>query len=87
MLSLRCAVLQLILLGGHNGRAWLENVTTHRPHTKHWGRLADLDSARSFAAAETWRDNIYIMGGGDGSQWFNSVLRCLQVSVSASKGS
>ena len=69
-------MLQLIVLGGHNGSAWLENVTTHRPLTKHWGRLATLDSPRSFAAAETWRDNVFIMGGGDGSQWFNSVLRC-----------
>lgn len=66
---------QIIVLGGHNGSAWLENVTTHRPLTKHWGRLPTLDSARSFAAAETWRDNVFIMGGGDGSQWFNSVLR------------
>lgn len=73
------ATLQLIVLGGHNGSAWLENVTTHRPLTKHWGRLATLDGARSFAAAETWRDHVFIMGGGDGTQWFNSVLRSLHL--------
>lgn len=74
--ALRHAVLQLIVLGGHNGGAWLDNVMTHRPHSSHWSRLATLDSPRSFAAAETWRDNVYILGGGDGSQWFSSVLRC-----------
>lgn len=55
---------------------------THRPHTSHWGRLATLDSPRSFAAAETWRDNVYILGGGDGSQWFSSVLRCVALPLS-----
>ncbi|KAL3150273.1 hypothetical protein ABBQ32_000123 [Trebouxia sp. C0010 RCD-2024] len=66
---------QIIVLGGHDGTAWLESVTTHRPLTKHWGRLAHLDSPRSFAAAETWRDSVYMMGGGDGNHWFSSVLR------------
>ena len=76
------AVVQIIVLGGHDGTAWLENVTTHRPLTKHWGRLGHLDSPRSFAAAETWRDSVYIMGGGDGSQWFSSVLRCVALAPS-----
>lgn len=78
-------MLQLIVLGGHNGSAWLDNVMTHRPHTSHWGRLATLDSPRSFAAAETWRDNVYILGGGDGSQWFSSVLRCVALLLSTNK--
>lgn len=67
---------QICVLGGHNGSAWLEGVTTHRPHSQHWGRLPTLDSARSFAAADTWRDSVFVLGGGDGSQWFNTMLRC-----------
>ena len=69
------AVVQMCVLGGHNGSAWLETVTTHRPHVKGWGRLPNLDGPRSFAAADTWNRNVFVMGGGDGNVWFNSVLR------------
>lgn len=68
-------VLQMCVLGGHNGSAWLETVTTHKPQGKKWGRLPDLDGPRSFAAADSWNKNIFIMGGGDGTRWFNSALR------------
>lgn len=68
-------MVQMCVLGGHNGSAWLETVTTHRPHVKGWGRLPNLDGPRSFAAADTWNRNVFVMGGGDGNVWFNSVLR------------
>ena len=67
-------MLQIFVLGGHNGSAWLDSVTTHKPKSNKWGRMPLLDSPRSFAAADTWRDNVYILGGGDGSQWFNTML-------------
>ena len=82
-----CALLQICVLGGHNGSAWLEGVTTHRPHSNNWGRLPILDSARSFAAADSWRDNVFVMGGGDGAQWFNTVLRCVLHSLTTVAGS
>ena len=76
-------VLQMCVLGGHNGSAWLESVTTHKPHAKNWGHLPDLDGPRSFAAADTWNNNVFVMGGGDGTQWFNSVLRYAASRISA----
>ena len=72
-----CVVLMLVLLCSVSS-AVMSVSPEYQTRKSPWQTVQTGDrlaTNRPSAAAETWRDSVYIMGGADGSQWVSSVLR------------
>lgn len=63
----------IYLLGGHDGCSWLGTLDAYSPETNIIRCIAEVPTARSYAAATILDGSIYIFGGGNGTLWHNSV--------------
>jgi hypothetical protein len=66
---------EVVLVGGHDGVSWLDAVDAFCPATGAWRSLPAMDRPRSFCAAVASPEGLYIAGGGNGVEWYTSVLR------------
>lgn len=66
---------QILLVGGHDGVSWLDSVDCFSPADGTWTSLPAMDRPRSFCVAVADADAVYVAGGGNGVEWYGSVLR------------
>ncbi|PSC73864.1 galactose oxidase [Micractinium conductrix] len=66
---------ELVLVGGHDGGAWLDSVDFFSPLQCMWASLPQLGKPRSFCAAVATASEVFVVGGGNGVEWFDSVAR------------
>ena len=69
---------RLFIAGGHDRTDWLDSVDVFQPGADggSWSTLAPQGYPRSFSAAVMLGSGLYVVGGGNGEDWFDSVLRC-----------
>ena len=69
---------QMFIVGGHDSANWLDSTDVFRPAAGggSWATLAPQGYPRSFSAAAMLGSGLYVVGGGNGEAWFDSVLRC-----------
>ncbi|PRW59406.1 kelch 1 [Chlorella sorokiniana] len=65
----------IVLVGGHDSGSWLDSVDYFSPHDCVWASLPLLGKPRSFSAAVGTANEVFIAGGGDGLEWYDSVVR------------
>ncbi|EFN57848.1 hypothetical protein CHLNCDRAFT_57342 [Chlorella variabilis] len=66
---------EIVLVGGHDGGSWLDSVDYFSPSERVWASLPLLGQPRSFAAAVGTAAEVFVAGGGNGVEWFDSVVR------------
>ncbi|KAL4424907.1 hypothetical protein ABPG77_009636 [Micractinium sp. CCAP 211/92] len=66
---------EVLLVGGHDGGTWLDSVDCFSPADCLWSSLPLLGKPRSFAAAVSTSNEVFVAGGGNGVDWYDSVLR------------
>jgi len=69
------------IIFGHDGADWLSSTDVFYPgdgggNGGAWAQLAPQPCARSFAGAAVLDATLFAVGGGDGEEWYDSVLRC-----------
>jgi len=72
---------RLFIICGHDGADWLSSTDVFYPgdgggNGGAWAQLAPQPCARSFAGAAVLDATLFAVGGGDGEEWYDSVLRC-----------
>ena len=71
---------RLFIICGHDGADWLSSTDVFCPggggDGGAWAQLAPQPCARSFAGAAVLDATLFAVGGGDGEEWYDSVLRC-----------
>lgn len=65
----------LLIFGGNNSKSWLTNVDQFTPSDSNWGQRSQMPEPRGYGAAASAGESVYLMGGGTGKKWYNSVLR------------
>ncbi|KAL4434243.1 hypothetical protein ABPG75_000684 [Micractinium tetrahymenae] len=66
---------EVVLVGGHDGGTWLDSVDYFSPSDCLWASLPLLGKPRSFAAAVATTSEVFVAGGGNGVDWYDSVVR------------
>ena len=64
---------RLYVCGGYNGESCLSSCESYDPKTDSWSPLPNMARARSAAAATCFAGRLYVTGGCDVVQFFNSV--------------
>eukprot|EP00887_Chlorella_sp_A99_P000817 scaffold5.g817.t1 len=64
----------IVLVGGHDGASWLNTVEVYNTGSASWASLPPLDLPRSFSAAAASPAHLFVAGGGDGQEWFDSAV-------------
>ncbi|GAB4816831.1 hypothetical protein N2152v2_003877 [Parachlorella kessleri] len=77
----------ILLVGGHDGVSWLDSADFFCPAKSAWSSLPILDQPRSFAVAVATPADIFVAGGGNGMDWYNTVVRCERYQAFAGSGS
>jgi hypothetical protein len=64
----------VVLIGGHDGAAWLDAADRYDASTGAWSTLPRMGAPRAFAAAAATPSTLFVVGGGDGENWYASAL-------------
>lgn len=63
------------LLGGNDGKGWLDAVDVFTPARDSWRSAPAMPIERGYGEAVPLDGRIYVVGGGNGVEWLDSVLR------------
>lgn len=62
----------IYLVGGYNGISWLTTLRSFSPSLDTLTSLKSMSCTHSYASAVRMDGNIYVLGGGDGTSWYNT---------------
>ena len=63
------------LLGGNDGKDWLDGVELLMPACNGWRDAPPMPLERGYGGAVSVEGSVYVMGGGNGTAWLNSMVR------------
>lgn len=63
------------LLGGNDGKDWLDVVEVYTPARDTWRDVPPMPMERGYGASVSLDGSIYVMGGGNGAAWLDSMIR------------
>lgn len=63
------------LLGGNDGKDWLDVVEVYTPARDTWRDARPMPMERGYGESVSLDGYIYVMGGGNGAAWLDSMIR------------
>ena len=72
----------IFLVGGYDGESWLSSLDLYSPSNDIIKSLKPMSSVRSYTSVAKLNDDLYVIGGGAGSSWYDTGIEVFYVHYS-----
>lgn len=69
----------VLVVGGYNGRSWVEDVNLYSPSEDKVKSLCSMTFPRSYAAVSNLNNELYLVGGVHDGVWYDTGTNSLRV--------
>ena len=66
----------IFLVGGCDGGSWLSSLDSYSPSQDMKKSLSPMTRPRSYASVAMLNGELYVFGGGNGSEWYDTGICC-----------